>query len=474
MILAAGCGREMPPTPQVRGLHAHYASPQEADPIPLATWFAHWQTEELAALIERATDHSFELRAAVARMRQARARARLAGSTRWPSVQAEVGASRSRISTVDIGRALDPSAAGGGASPTAGLAGGDLPETTVIEETWHTSLSASYEIDLWGRLADEQQAAGFAAEASAEQVAALRVSLAGRIAETWLTAIAARESLELAEEMERSAGRLLALQRVRYARGRTTATAVHAAAATREQAAIQISDLRTRLEQTRHALALLVGLDPGELVLQTTSLPSVPDLPDSGVPADLLRRRPDVRAAIRDVAAANRRLAARLADRWPRVQLEAAVFDRADQPGGLLEQLLWRIAGAISHVFFDGGRRQARIDFARADEQEALAGFGQVLLQALADVEDALVANRDSADALRSADRRADRQAASLEAHHRRYAHGLEPAPSVLEARIAKLRAHMHQLARRRDLLIGRVSLYRALGGDWRLPEERR
>lgn len=215
---------------------------------------------------------------------------------------------------------------------------------------------------------------------------------------------------------------------------------------------------------SRHQLAVLLGrLPQSSHDLTPAGLPPLPALPETGLPADLLEKRPDVRAALNAVRAENERAAAALADRLPALRLTASAGYSAPDAAVLFDDWLWNIAGNLLAPIVDGGRRRAEKERSRAVVRERLAGSGEVLLNAMREVEDALINESKQGELIA---RQAEQHAVSRQTlrHARfRYERGLSDYLPVLVALGREQCTARDLVTPRREHLSYRIQLYRAL-----------
>jgi NodT family efflux transporter outer membrane factor (OMF) lipoprotein len=220
--------------------------------------------------------------------------------------------------------------------------------------------------------------------------------------------------------------------------------------------------------QRRHALAVLLGLPPpSDLQLHTTPLPGMPPLPDTGVPLDLLTRRPDVEAARSRLQQAAWQVGAARADRLPSLRLSASAAYSSDDLADLFDDWLARLAASLTGPLLDAGRRRAEVTRTRAVVDERLAAYRAILLNAVRDVQDALMLEFRQGQTVEALQRQADAAARTQSESLGRYLNGQVSYLTVVSAglNVQKLKRDLIQAHYQR--LSYRVQLYRALGGDW-------
>jgi NodT family efflux transporter outer membrane factor (OMF) lipoprotein len=411
---------------------------------------------ELARVIGRVTTQNLDLAAAMARVDQARASAREAGAALLPQGSLDAQAARQRQSI----------------EGPLGLIGSNLPGYHRDQTYESIGAGASWELDLAGGLhrgAEAAQAEAQAAEASGTGV---RVSLAAEAADAYFRVRGAQERLTLAQQQVGTEQQLLDLVQFRLAHGLATSREQAQAEALVLQARATLPPLQIELEQQLNRLDVLMGATPGTYraeVLNSTQPFTVPSIDTDGGPAMLLRRRPDVIAAERRLAAAHARIGQATAEYYPKVSLGTLLgFEslrsgelftaNAFQPQAMLG-LHWRL--------FDFGRVDAEVAQAKGADAEALAAYRGSMLRATEDVENAIVA-------LTELERQHDALAKEVDAHERARAAAEDAykggAVSLLEVldEDRQLLASRDQLARvHADDARAAVAAFRALGGGW-------
>ena len=444
VLTLAGCAITEPASRPDYALPEHWN--ETSDPVSAAIdseWWNAFETPALDALVQQARANNPGLAIATERVIQAEQQLRTAGAARLPGVN--LGASTSERST----------------RPDGG--------TTTSTEASSASLSVSWEVDLWGRLAAGVNAASANLAASRFDLAAARLSLDANVATTWFETLALSNRLAIARENLAIAERLLALVEVRYRNGAANALDVsRQRTAVLSQRAV-IAPLEIQLRQTRSALALLAGEFPQgfnspETQLDALAVPAVA----AGLPSDLLTRRPDIAAAEARLAGADANVAAARAALLPSVQLtgsgglaSAALLSLADPTRST------SIAAALAQTLFDGGRLRAQLETARSRQRELIETYRQSVLTALKEVEDALgnAARAQQQEATQRAIH--DEAQRSLRLSELRYREGADDLAAVLDAQRTLFQAQDQLAQLRLARLTAATDLYKALGGGW-------
>ena len=408
-------------------------------------WWTSLPDPELHALIERAMLENFSLAAAWYRLDQARAIARRGGAPLYPQVSGAAGAAR------DYNTAL--------------------PRDSRGRTTLDLGLSAGYEIDLWGGLRAERDAARLDALATREDLQSAAITLSGEIAETWYRLVEQRGQLVLLDGQREVDDKYLEVVTLKFRRGQAGAPDV----LQQRELVASVEGERVRVELTiqllEHQLAVLVGRPPGTLVVAPPDmLPELPPMPETGLPAELVRRRPDVRAAELDVAAADRRVAAAIADRFPTLTLGLSTRTSAEKLSGLFDDWLTSLVADLVGPIVDGGRRKSEVERTEAVLRERVSTYGQGILVALREVEDALAEEAQQRRYIESLESQLELASQSTERVRDNYTKGAMDFTRYLTTLLEYQRLQRTVLAARRDLVLYRIGLYRALAGGWSLP----
>lgn len=415
-------------------------------------WWNSFNSAQLTRLIEQARQGSHDLKAAMARVRQARADVRIAGGTLLPKLDASANGYRQRLLKGQGYNELD---------------------TSSSERTYHyfnLGLTASYEVDFWGGNAAARDSAEYNLQASAFDRDTLELSLLGSVADSYLTTLAAREQTRIAELNLNNAEKILALVRNRYQAGSATALEL---AQQQSLVANQQRQLPLYRQQAREALitlATLLGEPVQNLRLDEQPFEQItgPAI-DSGIPSQLLTRRPDIASAEARLAAAQADVSVARAALYPTLNLTAGLATGDGQLVDLTRNPVFNLGAAITAPIFNNGQLRAGRDKAIARQDELLDTYRGVLITSFGEVEKAL-------NAVDGLDRQARWQNEELTQAQRafdlaesRYRAGAEDLLSVLEAQRSLFSAQADRVQLRQDRLQASVALYKALGGGWSL-----
>lgn len=442
LALLTACTPHLPQSAAPRTLPAHFSATAKDGPALTGRWWLAFNDPELNRLMEQLFHSNLDLVRGHARLRQSEALMRQARSFRYPGLTLE---------------------AQGGEASQPGMNG------TTRGESAQLSVSASFELDLFGKLASSSRAALLTYQASRSDLQSLYLSLSARLADLYYLAIEQRAQLKLTDDTIASYDD--SLQRVdsRYRSGLSSAVDLYQARQNLAAAKAARLTYEQALAVAENALAVLLGEYPGDLnFLAQARIPDAPPQLPTGLPAQLLTNRPDIRAALLQVKARDAQTAAAIADRFPSFSLVgSAGRSRSDVTGSLVSGNFWNLLLNLSQPIFDGGRRKAEVARSRAQFAEAVAAYQQTVLQGFQEVEDALSGNRTAAARIARLDEQVKATGAARRLARERYLQGLSDYLPVLSAQIYDFSAHSQQLAARRQLLSQRISLARALGGSW-------
>lgn len=402
-------------------------------------WWRSFGSEELDALVRAGLEDNFTLRSAWQRLRAAQALLDRERAAFLPSLDAEA-----------TGRMQRPEAVNG--------------------DAFEVGLRAGYEVDLWGRIRASVSAEAFRFEASREDYAATALSLSGELVGTIFALTVARQQVDLLDQQVEANSQVLQLLRNRFSSGQIPRVDLLRQEQLLEETRATRSDARARLQVLENRLLVLLGKPTGEpLPALASDLPDLPPLPRAGPPGELLQRRPDVRAAYRQLQAADRELAAAVSNRWPRLNLSASLVSEENDTVSLFDDWIRTLAGSLVAPVIDGGARQAEVRRADALRRERLYRYGQAVLDAIREVEDALEREARQRERLRSIARQVRLAEESYEQLRREYLNGVRDYLDVLTALTDEQRLRREQLSARLALYEFRIALYRAVAGA--IPE---
>lgn len=411
---------------------------------PDAEWWKQFNATQLTALIEEAQRSNHDLAAAVARVRQADAEARIAGAALLPSVGATGGAARNR-------------------------------QNRSSANTYNVRLNASYEIDFWGKNSAASDAAKAIAEASRFDQETVRLTILSAVANTYVDILATRERLAIAKQGVANAERLLESIQKRFKQGIVSGLEVAQQETVTANQRAAIPNLELRLKQSENALALLLG-----------RLPTASQAPDGklseiaipviapGLPSELLLRRPDVQLAEAQLRAANANITVARAAFFPNIALTAAGGYQSAALSSLFNpsSALFTLVASVAQSIFEGGRLTGELERSKARYDELLHNYQQSALAAFADVEDALAAAQQSAVAEDARRKAAESARKAFELAERRLEGGIVDITSVLDTQRSLFSAEDAFAEAKLAHVQALIGLYKALGGGWKISAD--
>jgi NodT family efflux transporter outer membrane factor (OMF) lipoprotein len=334
-------------------------------------------------------------------------------------------------------------------------------------QRFRVGLYSEYELDLWGRIRANIDAQSFRAEASFTDYQAAAVSLSAEVARTYFQLIEARNQLELAKKQVETNEKVLQLLKVRFSSGQIRSVdilrQVQLVEATREQQIFAES----RLQVLEHALAVLLGKAPQfNIQFVESNLPELPPIPETGVPAELIERRPDVKSSFNLLQAADRDLAAAISNKYPRLSISATVSTGAYDIQDLFTDWGRGIAGDLLAPLFRGNELRAEVDRAEAIKQQRLYEYGDAVLTAFREVEDALVQEKQQQKSIESLERQVELAEQTNEQLRSEYLNGMSNYLDVLTALDEQQQLRRDLLSSKLELIEYRIALYRALAGQ--------
>jgi NodT family efflux transporter outer membrane factor (OMF) lipoprotein len=461
VILTGGCavGPDYH-SPAAATTPAHWseglAGGEEATPADLASWWKTFNDPELDSLIDRAVHSNLDLRIAQARVREARAQYGIAASALAPSADASGSVSRQQASHHQ---------------PVLGSV--PLPPTTSFENpVYQAGVDASWEIDVFGGRRREVEAARAEVGASEFGERATLMVLLGDVARNYVDVRGYQRRLPIAADNIQAQRQGLAITQNRFAHGLATDLDVEEAAALLAETQAEVPTLEAGLQASIHRLGVLLGREPGTLLAELSiqaPIPTSPEVVPVGLPSDLLLRRPDVRQAERQLAAATAHIGVAKADLFPKFYLTGAAGYQGVSAGDWFSSgsSFWSIGPSVQWKLFDAGRVRASIRVQDARQEEALAAYERTVLTAFEEVENGLTSYAKEQVSYRSLQDAAAASRKSLALANRLYANGLTDFLRVLDAERSLYDAE-DRLAQSEKAISGDlVSLYESLGGGW-------
>ena len=439
-LLIAGCSTVPVRNPAAVPLPADFSD--GGDVILPDHWWESFGDPVLDGLVERALAQNFSLQSVWARLDQAAAVERIARAELYPSLDIEGGAARS-------------------------WSHNDRGTTANI---FSMGAMAGYELDLWGRIDSRSQAATLDRQAGEAELAAAAISLSAEVAGTWYQLVEQYGQRALVSSQLDTNTRVLELITLRFRRGKVGATDVLQQRQLVESNRGELANIESLIGVLVHRLAILLGTAPDSRVTAPQDeLINLPPLPVTGIPAELVQRRPDLRQGFYNLQASDQRTAAAIADRFPRISLLGSSDSVADDVDDLFNNWLTNLTGNLVAPVIDGGRRRAEVDRNRALTEQSLSDYRQQLIDALGEVEDALLREQQQHALIDSLDKQQVLSKQVIGRVRDSYLYGAVDYLRVLDVLLTDQNLERTRLTAQRDLIDNRIALCRALAGGWTL-----
>lgn len=430
----------------------YWTSQTETIEGTIAQWWTDFDDPGLNEAIEAALNENYNLKAAAARVDAAVAMARIVGSELYPQVN--LGLSGSRRKQNFVGFPFGESSDG-------------VPSVT--SSLFGVSLNVSWEIDLWGRIRAGKSAAVTDYEATIADYIGFQLSLVGQTAKAWFAAVEAERQVQLSEATLENYRTTNAQVHRRYRLGLRPSLDVRLSESNVADAEALLFLRRNQLQGIKRQLETLVGRYPaGNIKLSSSLSPELKPVP-AGLPAEVVRKRPDLISAEKRLASSYARVIESERALYPRISLTASGGTSTDDLKNLLngDFSVWNLIGNLLQPIFQGGRLRAGVDLAEARELEALAFYAQSVLYAYSEVETALEAETWLAEREKALQTAVDQAMAARDLAQSRYARGLTDLIEVLESQRRAFLSQSQLLIVKRQRLDNRIDLYLALGGDF-------
>lgn len=439
-------------------------------PAPdMRSWWRQFQDPVLDRLIEQTLTGNLDVQRAAIRVREARAQMMAVRSAAGPKLNAGAQAGYSRLSQNALPDALAKLGSAGGGGSGGGSAIG-LPGEDFA--SFQTGFDASWELDLFGGRRRADQAADARLSAAGWNARDAQVMVAAEVAATYQDYRMLQRRLALVDQQIAARREVQSLARVRAGHGLTTSTDPRDADAAIAQLIATRAAMAAELDAGRHAIATLLGLNPDalndELAEVAGEAPHIADVPP-GLPSELLERRPDLRAAERQLAAATADIGVAQAELYPKFSLTGALNLASRSLSNILssDSIAANGAGRLSLPLIGRGGARATMALRRAQADEALAAYQGQVLGALRDVADGLTrlsAQRSQVAALNAAEAAAADNSRTAEVQYR---HGLIARARLIDAQLALMNAQDARIQAEGAAARAMIALYKALGGGW-------
>ncbi|MFO7788317.1 MAG: efflux transporter outer membrane subunit [Halospina sp.] len=436
--LMAGCASQPEEKPEPPVTVPETFSTSGGEPAP-ERWWRSFEDDGLNRLVEDGLDANLDVLSAWQRLREARAAVDQQSADLYPDLNATADGEVSNSDSSDA------------------------------EESLRLGLSSEYEVDLWGRISSRVEAEQFRTRATRADYQTAALSLSAEVTRTWYQLRAQRAQLDLSESQIETNRNVMKLLETQFGSGQAGSADVLRQRQLLESTEEQRLDTESELRVLENQLAVLLGRAPRNTELPDgRGLPSeLPPLPDTGVPAELVQRRPDVRQAYNQLQAADADLAAAISNQFPRLTLSASASTQENSVQDLFDNWATTLAANLVAPLIDAGQRDAQVSQARAVRRQRLYDYGQTVLTAFQEVEDALVRERKQRQAIERIERQRELAEATYEQLRQQYFNGQVGYIDVLTALTDRQDLERSLISARRQLLEYRIALYRALAGGF-------
>ncbi|MEM1011749.1 MAG: efflux transporter outer membrane subunit [Planctomycetota bacterium] len=453
------------PTDDDLGMQATFASTRPTTrPVfvvdETTRWWTTFDDALLERLVEEALADNLDLTAAEARVREARLLRRSAQSGFFPTINGAASYTRTRSSeNAGIGQAAN-----------------NIPGIELEENLYSVGVDAAWELDVFGQVRRQVEAAEARTEATVEAARDLSLIVAAEVARNYADLRAAQGRLGVQRRnIELQAATLDLVNRKRQA-GLVPEVDVARARTQLETTKAALPPLRAAEQSAAFRLSVLTGQSPSALLDELTvdqALPTLPPVPDAGVPADLIRRRPDLRQAERNLAASVADVGVATAELYPKFRISGLFALESVDSDNLFEAAsrTWSIGPGVSVPLFNAGRLRALREVEQAQVDAAVASYNQAVFVAIEEVERGLVRRRESHAEAEQLDRALTEAERSVELSRVLYDRGLRDFQVVLDAQQALVDIEDRLTAARATALADAVTLYQALAGGWAATE---
>jgi NodT family efflux transporter outer membrane factor (OMF) lipoprotein len=456
LLLVGGCAVGPNYHPPHTAASANWSEPQLGgetnSPVQVVEWWKTFNDPELDSLIRRAVQGNQDLRLAEARLREARATRLHAAWDFAPTIGSSASYTREKLSQ----NALQF----------------NFPGQKLEYALYDAHFDATWEIDVFGSKRRTLEEATASMGASQEDLRDVLVTLLGDVARNYLEVRGAQQRLVIARNNIKAQSDSIELTQARFKAGLTSELDVKQAQALLATTEATVPTMQTTLKQAIHELGVLLGQEPGALLAELSRDEPIPATPPSvpvGLPSDLLRRRPDVRRAERQLAAATAQIGVQTAELFPKFSLGGTAglqsLSASDWfTGG---SRYWSMGPTVTWRLLDFGRIRAQIKVADAQQEQALATYEQTVLISFRDVENALVAYANEQTRYQALNESVTANRRALEIANELYSKGLGDFLNVLDSERSLFGAEDQLVDSQRTVTENLVALYKALGGGW-------
>lgn len=463
LLLLAGCTLGPDYEPIAVCVPTEYEEiPEKTEEIDLTAWWKQFDDSLLSEYIDEALCYNFDLAIAMRKIEEVRALYRIDRSLLYPQIQGNLVAARSRRSETLGSDIIENSSSSAEILPT------DF-SGPLVQYFFQLGVDASWELDFFGKNRRIEEAAYRDFEASQDSALDVQIILVADVAQSYIDIRSLQQQIETKKQQIERQKELLELAMSRYAAGLTSYREVTLARAELDTEEGALPPLEEELKQTIHGLAILLGQTPEKFCIGEGFIPKAKGIIPTNLPSDLLLRRPDIRQAEREVAAATARIGVAKAELFPSFSLLSSFGTQSNK----LDQLFmwpsrfWTIGPSMVWNLFTGGRLLAQIEVTNERQKQAILAYEKSVNNALRDVEDRLVGYFKEGERLESFEERLDSTSLLRDLTFDQYKAGLISIDDVLNAEKDFFVAQQEMIQSEGTLMVQLVGLYKALGGGW-------
>lgn len=451
------------PTTAPSNVPSTQVSVPSTQPATIGLWWKQFNDPTLDRLINQSLRGNLDLRQAAARLREARANRGVTGADLWPDLNASGSYTRSRSAGV--------ARSGSNTVVNTGNSGNGS------KGTWQAGFDASWEIDVFGGTRRNVEAADADIAAAIEDSRDVLVSLTAELATNYLDLRSAQQRIAIAKNSVELQRHNADIARKRFNAGFVSGLDLANAEAQMASTSSQIPPLESAARQSMYAISILLGREPGALVSElspTASIPTTPPAVPVGLPSELLERRPDVRRSEQQLHAATARIGAAKADYFPKFSLTGSLGTQGSKfkDLGNWDNRFWSVGPSVSWPIFDAGRIRANVAVKNAVNEQAILTYTQIVLTALRDVENALIAYSTEQQHREALTNTVIAYRKALDLATRLYTNGQTDYLNVVTAQGSLYNAEDSLVQSDRAVAANLVALYKALGGGWEEVEQ--
>ncbi len=440
------------------------SSGQNGNKITPAFWWKEFNDDRLNTLIDRAIKNNLNLKVAIARVKAVEAQFDIAKRNQGPKMSAGASGAYGMYPKPGFAAAIDPAT---------GQPSFQQKTTSESGPTYSLKMGLQFELDIWGRLYSMKQSALAQLFASQYELQGAFLTIIAQTATLYYTITALQREVKLSELTLKTFERGYEIEKERYSRGIGLKLNVTMARQNIEGARAQLESMKEMLALRQHQLATLVGEYPHDILDDQTDdlthyLPPLSPIP-AGLPADLMKNRPDLKSAEQTMEAARYQIGVAKADLFPKISLTAALgyFNLADIKNLFTSDYLTANAGVNIDYSFASGSKYAVLQQKRAIYEQTIYDYKRRVLDAFREVEDAMVQMESARRQQRYLRSQIKAAKESVELYTNRYQQGLAPYDKVLEFERLLFQSRSRLIDIEHNIMIARINFHRALGGNW-------